>query len=98
MRRTYDLKTMMRTTLARRSRPEEGPKVLIAQSECMLNKQRRETEAAQGDSGGRARGARALRRRRDTCTGDHSCIRLSGCPSLSIKPNPIRCAPTRWRP
>ncbi len=23
-----------------------------------------------------------------TCTGDHSCIRLSGCPSLSIKPNP----------
>jgi indolepyruvate ferredoxin oxidoreductase alpha subunit len=24
----------------------------------------------------------------DTCTGDHSCIRLSGCPSLSIMPNP----------
>jgi indolepyruvate ferredoxin oxidoreductase alpha subunit len=24
----------------------------------------------------------------DTCTGDHSCIRLSGCPSLSIKANP----------
>jgi indolepyruvate ferredoxin oxidoreductase alpha subunit len=24
----------------------------------------------------------------DTCTGDHSCIRLSGCPSLTIKPNP----------
>jgi len=24
----------------------------------------------------------------DTCTGDHSCIRISGCPSLSIKPNP----------
>jgi indolepyruvate ferredoxin oxidoreductase alpha subunit len=23
----------------------------------------------------------------DTCTGDHSCIRLSGCPSLSIAPN-----------
>src|SRR4029079_594870 len=21
----------------------------------------------------------------DTCTGDHSCIRLSGCPSLTIK-------------
>src|SRR3546814_10229116 len=26
----------------------------------------------------------------DTCTGDHSCIRLSGCPSLTIKPNPDR--------
>lgn len=24
----------------------------------------------------------------DTCTGDHSCIRLSGCPSLSIRENP----------
>jgi indolepyruvate ferredoxin oxidoreductase alpha subunit len=22
------------------------------------------------------------------CTGDHSCIRMSGCPSLTIKPNP----------
>jgi indolepyruvate ferredoxin oxidoreductase alpha subunit len=24
----------------------------------------------------------------DTCTGDHSCIRLSGCPSLTLAPNP----------
>ena len=24
----------------------------------------------------------------DTCTGDHSCIRLSGCPSLTIAANP----------
>src|SRR6185312_14169171 len=24
----------------------------------------------------------------DTCTGDHACIRLSGCPSLSVKANP----------
>jgi indolepyruvate ferredoxin oxidoreductase alpha subunit len=24
----------------------------------------------------------------DVCTGDHSCIRLSGCPSLTVKPNP----------
>ena len=24
----------------------------------------------------------------DICTGDHACIRLSGCPSLTIKPNP----------
>jgi len=24
----------------------------------------------------------------ETCTGDHACIRLSGCPSLTIKPNP----------
>ena len=24
----------------------------------------------------------------DTCTGDHSCIRLSGCPTLTVKENP----------
>ncbi|VAV92069.1 Indolepyruvate oxidoreductase subunit IorA, partial [hydrothermal vent metagenome] len=22
----------------------------------------------------------------ETCTGDHACIRLSGCPSLTVKP------------
>ena len=29
----------------------------------------------------------------DTCTGDHSCIRISGCPSLTITDNPegVRC-------
>ena len=39
-----------------------------------------------------ASGKRVVRERfgidADTCTGDHSCIRLSGCPSLTIKPNP----------
>ena len=31
----------------------------------------------------------------DVCTGDHSCIRLSGCPSLTIKdnPDPLRTDP-----
>ena len=24
----------------------------------------------------------------EVCTGDHSCIRLSGCPSLIVKPSP----------
>jgi indolepyruvate ferredoxin oxidoreductase alpha subunit len=24
----------------------------------------------------------------ETCTGDHSCIRISGCPSLTIADNP----------
>jgi indolepyruvate ferredoxin oxidoreductase alpha subunit len=31
----------------------------------------------------------------DVCTGDHSCIRLSGCPSLSVKTldDPLRDDP-----
>jgi indolepyruvate ferredoxin oxidoreductase alpha subunit len=89
VRHTYDLKTMMATLKEALTTREKGPKVLIAQSECMLNKQRREkptTRKALAD------GKRVVRERfgvdSDTCTGDHSCIRLSGCPSLSIKPNP----------
>jgi indolepyruvate ferredoxin oxidoreductase alpha subunit len=46
-----------------------------------------------------AAGERAVRVRygvdEDTCTGDHSCIRLSGCPTLTVKdnPDPLRADP-----
>jgi len=89
VRHTYDLKTMMATLREALTTQEKGPKVLVAQSECMLNKQRREKPKTRAAV---ARGERVVRERfgidSDTCTGDHSCIRLSGCPSLSIKPNP----------
>ena len=31
----------------------------------------------------------------DVCSGDHSCIRLSGCPSLTVKdsPDPLKVDP-----
>jgi indolepyruvate ferredoxin oxidoreductase alpha subunit len=34
----------------------------------------------------------------DTCTGDHSCIRLSGCPSLTLRdnPDPLRDDPVAY--
>jgi indolepyruvate ferredoxin oxidoreductase alpha subunit len=86
---TYKLAEMRDTLRAALTSTERGPKVVIAQSECMLNKQRREkplVRQALKD------GKRVVRERfgidADTCTGDHSCIRLSGCPSLTIKPNP----------
>ncbi len=89
VRRTYDLKTMVGTLREALTTGEKGPKVLVAQSECMLNRQRREKPLQRAAV---ARGERVVRERfgvdADTCTGDHSCIRLSGCPSLSIKPNP----------
>ncbi len=89
IRRTYDLKAMKATLKEALTTGAKGPKVLIAQSECMLNKQRREKTKVRKAI---ADGERVVRERfgvdSDTCTGDHSCIRLSGCPSLSIKPNP----------
>ena len=89
MRRTYDVAGMVAVLKEALTTGEKGPKVLIAQSECMLNKQRREKPLVKQAV---AAGERVVRERfgvdADTCTGDHSCIRLSGCPSLSVKPNP----------
>ena len=89
VRRTYDLKAVVGTLREALTTTAQGPKVLIAQSECMLNLQRREKPRVRQAI---ASGQRVVRERfgvdPDTCTGDHSCIRLSGCPSLSIKPNP----------
>ena len=86
---TYDLATMMATLREALTTREAGPKVIVAQSECMLNKQRRERPLKQKAI---QRGERVVRERfgvdADTCTGDHSCIRLSGCPSLTVGPHP----------
>jgi indolepyruvate ferredoxin oxidoreductase alpha subunit len=55
----------------------------------MLNKQRRVRTLTNRLL---QNGKRVVRKRfgvdPETCTGDHSCIRLSGCPSLTIAPNP----------
>jgi indolepyruvate ferredoxin oxidoreductase alpha subunit len=89
VRHTYDVSAMRDALREALTTPEKGPKVLIAQSECMLNRQRREKPVVRQAI---AAGKRSVREKfgvdADTCTGDHSCIRLSGCPSLSIKPNP----------
>jgi indolepyruvate ferredoxin oxidoreductase alpha subunit len=89
IKRTYDVAGMRDALREALTTKDKGPKVLIAQSECQLNRQRRiKPQIKQAIAAGK----RVVRERfgvdADTCTGDHSCIRLSGCPSLSIKPNP----------
>jgi indolepyruvate ferredoxin oxidoreductase, alpha subunit len=86
---TYDVAGMRDTLREALTTKEKGPKVIVAQSECMLNKQRRERPLVNKSI---KDGNRVVRERfgvdADTCTGDHSCIRLSGCPSLTVAPNP----------
>ena len=87
--KTYDISEMRKALKEAVSKKKTGPKVLVAQSECMLNRQRREKpQFAKAVAGGE----RVVRDRfgvdEDTCTGDHACMRLSGCPSLTVKPNP----------
>ena len=75
---------------------EPGPKVIVASSECMLNKQRREKPLAlKAIKEGRRVEAPRFGIDEAICTGDHACIRLSGCPSLSVKrlDDPLRDDP-----
>jgi indolepyruvate ferredoxin oxidoreductase, alpha subunit len=93
---TYDMRGTLKVLREALSTGFRGPKVIVADGECQLNRQRRVRplmrKAIQD-------GERVVRERfgvdPDTCTGDHSCIRLSGCPSLTVKenPDPLRSDP-----
>ena len=86
---SYGVGKMAETLKEALTTDAEGLKVVIADGECMLERQRRIKPLNRKKL---AAGERVVRTRfaidDDVCTGDHSCIRLSGCPSLTIKPNP----------
>ncbi|HUK04746.1 MAG TPA: thiamine pyrophosphate-dependent enzyme, partial [Burkholderiales bacterium] len=67
----------------------KGLKVVIAEGECQLERQRKLRPVVARQL---SEGKRTVRTKygvdEDTCTGDHSCIRLSGCPTLTVKDNP----------
>jgi indolepyruvate ferredoxin oxidoreductase alpha subunit len=83
---TYSVARMRDTLREALTSKTPGPKIVIASSECMLNRQRRERPLFNAAV---KRGERRVKPRfgvdEDICTGDHACIRLSGCPSLSVK-------------
>jgi indolepyruvate ferredoxin oxidoreductase alpha subunit len=87
--RTYSVGKMVETLKEAMRTAERGLKVIIADGECMLARQRR---IRAEDAEKLKRGERVVKTRfgvdDEICTGDHSCIRLSGCPSLTVKPNP----------
>jgi indolepyruvate ferredoxin oxidoreductase alpha subunit len=74
----------------------KGLKVIVAEGECQLERQRRlRPEVAKQLSQGRRNVKVKYGVDEDTCTGDHSCIRLSGCPTLTVRdnPDPLRTDP-----
>jgi indolepyruvate ferredoxin oxidoreductase, alpha subunit len=93
---TYDMRGTLKLLREALSTPVRGPKVIVADGECQLNRQRRVKPLMRKAI---KEGQRVVRERfgvdPDTCTGDHSCIRLSGCPSLTVKdnPDPLRTDP-----
>jgi indolepyruvate ferredoxin oxidoreductase, alpha subunit len=97
--RTYDMKQTLAVLREALLTKFTGPKIVIAEGECQLNRQRRIAPAIKKMLGD---GQRVVRERfgidADICTGDHSCIRLSGCPSLTVKtnPDPLRREPVAY--
>ncbi|HQU69117.1 MAG TPA: indolepyruvate ferredoxin oxidoreductase subunit alpha [Albidovulum sp.] len=94
--RTYDVGRMRDVLREALTTDVPGPKVIVASSECMLNRQRREKPLMQkAIKEGRRVEAPRFGVDEDVCTGDHACIRLSGCPSLSLKrlDDPLRDDP-----
>jgi indolepyruvate ferredoxin oxidoreductase alpha subunit len=93
---TYGVAGVAKVLAEALATPEKGLKVIIADGECQLARQRRlRPHLARLLRSGK----RVVRTRffidEELCTGDHSCIRLSGCPALTIKPgaDPLRTDP-----
>jgi indolepyruvate ferredoxin oxidoreductase, alpha subunit len=90
---SYDIGAMLRTLREALTTRVRGLKVVIARGECQLERQRR----LRPESRRRAAAGETVVQPRfgidpDVCTGDHSCMRFNGCPSLTLResPDPLR--------
>jgi indolepyruvate ferredoxin oxidoreductase, alpha subunit len=86
---TYEVEEMRNTLTEAFTSDFNGLKVIIAEGECQLERQRRIKPWIQSLL---KKGKRVVRVKygvdEDVCNGDHACIRLSGCPTLTLKDNP----------
>jgi indolepyruvate ferredoxin oxidoreductase alpha subunit len=86
---SYEVAQMRKTLKQAFTSDFHGLKVIVAEGECQLERQRR---IKPWIANLLKRGERVLRVRygvdEDVCNGDHACIRLSGCPTLTLKDNP----------
>jgi indolepyruvate ferredoxin oxidoreductase, alpha subunit len=86
---TYHVDKMKATLKDAFTSDYNGLKVIVAEGECQLERQRR---IKPWIANLLKKGERVVRVKygvdEDVCNGDHACIRLSGCPTLTIKDNP----------
>ena len=86
---TYRVDQMRKTLEEAFTTKFKGLKVIIAEGECQLERQRRFKPWIAGLLKSGKRVARVKYGvDEDVCNGDHACIRLSGCPTLTLKDNP----------
>jgi indolepyruvate ferredoxin oxidoreductase alpha subunit len=86
---TYHVDKMRATLKEAFTTDFDGLKVIVAEGECQLERQRR---VKPWIASLLQKGQRVVRVKygvdEDVCNGDHACIRLSGCPTLTLKDNP----------
>jgi indolepyruvate ferredoxin oxidoreductase, alpha subunit len=86
---TYEVEKMRATLTDAFTSDFDGLKVIVAEGECQLERQRRLKPWLASLL---KKGERVVRVKygvdEDVCNGDHACIRLSGCPTLTLKDNP----------
>jgi len=86
---SYDIGQTIRTLREALTTRVPGLKVIIASGECMLERQRRvKPLARKALAAGRTVVTPQFGVDPDVCTGDHSCMRFNGCPSLTLRPSP----------
>ena len=92
----YKVGDTLRTVREAMTTAAGGLKVIIARGECQLERQRRvkPQTAARLKAGARVEAPR-FGVDPDVCTGDKSCMRFNGCPSLTLKDSgdPLRDDP-----
>ena len=86
---SYEVAEMRKTLNEAFTTEFSGLKVIVAEGECQLERQRR---IKPWIASLLKKGERVVRVKygvdEDVCTGDHACIRLSGFPTLTLKDNP----------
>ena len=93
---TYDVGKVKKTISDALNSSFMGLKVIVAEGECQLERQRRMRPYKVEQLKKKKRFKRIrFGVDEETCTGDHSCIRLSGCPTLTVKPSndPLKIDP-----
>ncbi len=96
---TYRVAQMKAALVEAFATPAQGLKVIVAEGECQLERQRRIRPQIAASL---SRGERVVRTRfgvdEQVCSGDHACVRLSACPSLTIREarDPLKVDPVAW--
>ncbi len=94
---SYDVAASLKTLRRAFDAKGEGLRVVVSDNECRLALQRREKrKRAALLAAGKPLVVERFGVDEEVCSGDHACMRLSGCPSLTLRTrfNPLKDGPS----